>query len=373
MISVTVYKASQRFQDQADKGFAGVIFDCDGVLIDATNSYGATLETCLKYFAAMLGFRIEGGDYERTVRAVQSLGTFNNDWDTLAVLVAFCYAESSNRALLDRISSIKTLRKRITEFEASSIDREKEGGLVRLEFSRLDQILGKMKTGAKREEIVRMIFSLDEEMVKRFENSVSYPKPVGKGLLSTFFDEVIYGELVFQKTYGISCSSGILSKEGKIANERILASGETLAFLSKISSGNLGIITGRPEVPTIHTLGKQFQNFFPNPEICHFTGDYLPDAEEAKPSPKPMLKVAKGLKDKKLPILYVGDAAEDILMVKSSNFPNLLNGRVMFTGIAADEKKARFFLEQGNDADCVVSSTNEMVLALKGSKVRNQV
>lgn len=372
MISVTVYKASDRFQDQADKGFAGIIFDCDGVLIDARNSYGATLETCWKYFAAMLGFRFEESDYERIVRTVQSLGTFNNDWDTLAVLVAFCYAESSNRAGLDRISSIKPLRKRITEFEASSMDREKEGNLARLDFSRLDQILSKMKTGGKREEIVRLIFSLNEEMVKRFESSVSYPKPVGKGLLSTFFDEVNYGELVFQKTYGISCSSEILSKEGKIANEKVIASGETLEFLSRISSGNLGIITGRPKVPTIHTLGKQFQNYFANPEICHFTGDYLLDDEEAKPSPKPMLKIANALKDKRLPIIYLGDAAEDILMVKMSNFPNLLNGRVMFAGIAADEKKARLFLEQENDADCVVSNTNEIVPALNGSKmVRN--
>ena len=365
---MTVYKASKRLQEQADKGFAGIIFDCDGVLIDSSRSYMATLETCSKSFAAVLGLRFEERDYERAVGALQLLGTFNNDWDTLTVLVAFFYAESSNRALLDKISEIESLRKRIAEFEVISMNSEKDGELGKLDFSRLDQILCNAKTGTKREEIVEMIFSPDKELAKRFARAVSYPKPVGKGLLSTFFDEVMYGDLLFQKTYGIRRSTGLLSKEGMIANERKIASDETLAFLSRISSGNLGIITGRPQVPTVHTLGEQFLNFFSNQETCLFTGDYLLDAEEVKPSPKPMLKVARALKNKRLPIMYVGDAAEDILMVKRSNASSLLNGRVMFAGIAADEKKARFFLEQGNEVDCVVSSTNEMVSALRGLK-----
>ncbi|MGI0081527.1 MAG: HAD family hydrolase, partial [Nitrososphaerales archaeon] len=365
---MAIYKISNRLRDQVKHGFSGIIFDCDGVLIDASKSYGATLEVSARSFAAVLGFRFEKSDYERTVRAIQLLGTFNNDWDTLAVLVAFCYAESSNRAVLDRISLTKPLRKRITEFEASSIDSIEGRKLSKLDFSRLDKILRKAKMGTKREEITRMIFSLNEELMRRFAMVVSYPKPVGKGLLATFFDEVFCGELLFEKTYGITRSTELLSKEGKIANERVLASEETLEFLSRISSGNLGIITGRPEAPTIHTLGKQFLNFFSNPEICLFTGDHILNAKEMKPSPKPMLRVARALKNKKLPIMYVGDAAEDVLMVKRSNSPSLLNGRVMFAGIASDEEKAGFFLKQGNDVDCVVSDTNEMVLALKGLK-----
>ncbi len=368
---MTVYKISERLRNQAISGFAGIIFDCDGVLIDASRSYGATLEICARSFAALLGFKFEKRDFERTARAIQSLGTFNNDWDTLAVFVAFCYSQSSERQDLDSISLINPLSKRLVEFERRSIESSKNEKLAKLGFSKLDKTLSKTKTGMRREDIVKMIFSNEEELSRRFEKAVSYPEPVGKGLLATFFDEIIYGERIFRETYGIPCSTRFLSKPGTISNERTLAQEQSMALLSEMSSGNLGIITGRPEVPTIHTLGELFRNFFPNPGICLFTGDYMLDVEEVKPSPKPMLKIANALKDKQSPILYVGDSAEDILMVKRSNSRDLLDGRIMFAGVAQDESKAKFFLQEGNEADCITSSVDEMAVALKTSEEVN--
>ena len=46
------------------------------------------------------------------------------------------------------------------------------------------------------------------------------------------------------------------------------------------------------------TLGDTFRKWFTRPEICFFTGDYILDVDEVKPSPKPMFRVAKNLSSK---------------------------------------------------------------------------
>ncbi|MGI0092418.1 MAG: HAD family hydrolase, partial [Nitrososphaerales archaeon] len=195
--------------------------------------------------------------------------------------------------------------------------------------------------------------------IQRVQKDTSYPNPVGKSLLSTLFDEMVYGRVVFREMYGFECVTEQLSNPGLIANEKKLVSDKALETFSLLSGGNLGVITGRPRIPTIFTLGDTFARWFTKPELCLFTGDYILDMEEAKPSPKPMINVAKKLCASKEPILYVGDSGEDLLMVKNANGRGL-DCKVYFAGIASSKEKARYFESEGERVDCVVSGVNEL-------------
>ena len=350
---MTVYKVSDRFS-RATKGFSGFVFDCDGVLIDASKSYDLALMSCGTAFASILGVKLDEAGLVRAVEALRELGTFNNDWDTLAVLVANLYGLANDTSLLDEISSLNSLSEKLERFEAGTLNPRQSSGIA--DFGSLIRAVQNSIEGTRRDEIIAKLLP-DGAVRKRLYDAISYPKPVGEGLLATVFDEIVYGRLVFKETYGFECVTQKLSVPGLIIHEKKLVLDETLSSLSKASGGRLGIITGRPRVPTIYTLGNSYRSFFPDPEICLFTGDYMLNIEEVKPSPKPMLKVAAKL-SKKSPIVYVGDSGEDLLMAKNAN--SMLDGRVLFAGIATSKEKVEFFERHKDNVDCIVSNVNEL-------------
>ena len=96
---MSIYKVSERILDcvaNESKPFAGIIFDCDGVLIDATKSYDLTVEQCAKAFGASLGVRLsDDGQLYHVLELLRNLGTFNNDWDSVAVIVAYLFKKSN--------------------------------------------------------------------------------------------------------------------------------------------------------------------------------------------------------------------------------------------------------------------------------------
>jgi phosphoglycolate phosphatase-like HAD superfamily hydrolase len=114
----------------------------------------------------------------------------------------------------------------------------------------------------------------------------------------------------------------------------------------------------------LFTLGDTFRKWFRRSELCLFTGDYLLDVEEVKPSPKPMYRVANNL-DAKNPILYVGDSGEDVLLTKNANGSGLLDKKIYFAGIASTDEKARYFESEGRYVDCIVSDVNELALVVE--------
>ena len=348
---MSVYKISDRFL--AAKGFSGFVFDCDGVLIDASKSYDLALKSSAEAFASLLGMRFDESQFGETVEALRELGTFNNDWDSLAVIVAEIYARANDTSLLDKISSITPLSEKLKKFEESIVSGQTKQNV---DFSDLLGLIRSENEGTRRDEIIARLLP-ETSIRERLYDAISYPKPVGEGLLATLFDEVVYGRSVFKATYGIDCVTQRLSVPGLITHERRLVEDKTLSSLSKASGGRLGIITGRPRVPTIHTLGTIYSKWFVDPEICLFTGDYMLNTEEVKPSPKPMLRVASKL-SKSAPIVYVGDSGEDLMMAKNANAT--LDGRVYFVGIATSEEKREFFEKHGKSVDCLVSNVNEL-------------
>ena len=359
--------------------FAGIIFDCDGVLIDASESYDLAVERSAAAFASILGVKFESEQLRSALAALRKLGTFNNDWDSLSVIVSYLFAHSPSREAMASLAKLTPLSSRLRALEAQAITATAEvRGSQIVNLGDLVALLEGAGIGTKMADLISRLIP-DAGLRRSFYGCISYPGPVGESLLATFFDEVMYGAQVFKSTYGLECSTSAISSSGLIKNEKLLVTSATLEALSKLCGGNLGIITGRPKVPTIHTLRDLYTTFFPNTSLCLFTGDYLLNAEEVKPSPKPMLRVASALANQEsnsggLPILYVGDSGEDMLMVKRTN--NNCNARntVMFAAIAREPNLVDFFKNSNNigddtSLDCIVPSINDLPEALLGERL----
>ena len=356
---MAVYKISEEFVRNSK--FSEIIFDCDGVLIDASQSYDLALEKSAKLFATLLGLKLNRVEFARAVESLRELGTFNNDWDTLAVAVAYLYGKSPDTGSLDQIANEKPLAARLRAFE-SRLSREKRK-LKKFDFKELFEIISGVPEGTRRDKLIEKILT-EVRLRRKFYKVITYPKPVGKSFLGTLFDELVYGTKLFKETYGFDCVTRKISKPGLVIKERKLVSDLSLSHLNDLSGGNIGIITGRPRVPTIFTLGDSYRKWF-NPDLCLFTGDYLLEVEEVKPSAKPMIKVAK-MVDSNRPILYVGDSGEDLLMVKNAKSSGQLDKKVYFAAIADSKEKIDFFESQKNMVDCIVSDVNELPGAIKG-------
>lgn len=337
--------------------FSAIVFDCDGVLIDATRSYDQTLELSASAFASLLGFKLPSEQFRRAIESLRRLGTFNNDWDALAVITAYVYAKSSTRQFLDSISLVEPHPERIRAFESAALDSMKRVSPILLDFQEFDLLLASTPSGALRDEIIAKLI-LDSKLLGQYYRCVSYPKPVEESLLGRFFDEAMYGQSLFQNTYGIECATSIVSKPGFIQNERLLVSENVMDDLVPLCSGNFGILTGRPKIPTIFSLGKLFTTYFKELGICQFLGDYSQNDGEWKPSPKPMIRIGSILRNKESPILYVGDSGEDLALAKKANESGKISQNVLFAAIASSKEKEEYFAKQG--VDCIVSGVNEL-------------
>ena len=352
---MTINESSEDFSRV--RTFSGIIFDCDGVLIDSTRSYDRALVICFRSFSSLLGYDFDDGEFMNVVSQIRKLGGFNNDWDTLSVMVAYLYSKVRDTRLLDNLAQISPLKERLKIFEEMFFQTKNESK-KRISLADLITVISGLQEGTNRDQLTQAIL-LDADLVNNVRKAMSYPKPVGEGFLSTLFDEVVYGKQVFREMYGFDCSMTVMSNPGLILEEKKMITEEALVSFFSACEGNLGIITGRPRVPTLFTLGDTFKKWFTKPEICFFTGDYILDAEEVKPSPKPMFKVARSL-DSDGPILYVGDSGEDLLMAKNANKSGLLQKKVYFAAIASSEEKTTYFESEGSYVDCIVSNVNEL-------------
>jgi phosphoglycolate phosphatase-like HAD superfamily hydrolase len=352
--TLTVYKNSPEFSKIAN--FGGIVFDCDGVLIDSSGSYDKALTFCSKAFASILTLDFQEDDLVKTIEKIRELGAFNNDWDTQAVIVDYLYSKSKDTGALDELSQIDRIPEQLRYFESLVIEG-KQGTTKMIGFEDLRKIVSGLPEGTNRDKLSAKVLK-DDSLAESVSDLISYPKPVGEGFLATLFDELVYGKKVFREMYGFDCETKSLSEPGFIVNEKKLVKEDALVSFFSASGGNLGIITGRPRIPTLQTLGDSFQRWFRRSDLCLFTGDYILDVEDVKPSGKPMLKVAKNLPQQ--PILYVGDSGEDLLMTKNANKDEGISTKVYFAGIASSKEKADYFASEDGYVDCVVSDVNEL-------------
>ena len=364
-----------------------VIFDCDGVLIDIRESCNKAISETVTYLINELtGYEFPADIVSKEIiHLFKKSGGFNNDWD-LAYAISMCIlcrlpqdfhkvfekqinAYRFEKDLYKRFLSIKKgIRK---EYPADNLDRIV--GILRNELKQFAKISDVSGIVSIKEELANLP-NFQQSFYSNLKGFLSYPGSVGESLLTTIFEEIFCGPLLFREIYKLD--SRIHKKRGLIENEKVVINPKILDQLTLIlGREKFGIASGRPFHLARYTLNRLLDRFNPNAIV------FLEDVESAesearknegreanlkKPNPFSLFKSSEGLKPFKL-ALYVGDSMEDVAMIKKAN---KVDSKFLFVGVYSYSDFKKEVLDGFFEAeiDTILPSVNELPIILESLK-----
>nr|BAJ46691.1 hydrolase [Candidatus Caldarchaeum subterraneum] len=336
----------------------GVIFDCDGVLIDEKTSYDKVIQEVTVYLTHMLtGYTVDASAIKQeTIYDIRAIGSFNNDSNTIQLLVEWLVdrisAELDNK-VTERMTELRS--KNFTEMQGVLQSRGKvSSSMVENWLRDLSGKVAPFSGSAAALTALEEEIGIDMQLTKMVKDVLKPGGRYGESLLTTVFDEAYYGSENVQK---VRNAGPFFSFTGKLDEEKLIVSRETLEKLSQYGI-RMGICTGRGSWETWRTLGE-FSRYFVK-EACMFISDYITiDPVKysylEKPSPIPLLEALKGLGGDE-PKLYVGNSAEDHIM-----FQRALSSRenLLFAGVTDNDYRRLDYMFE-NEADLILSSVNQL-------------
>jgi HAD superfamily phosphatase len=335
-----------------------IAFDCDGVLIDARRSYDEAIRVVAESMVKdIMGVRLSlVRAAPELIAAIRRTGGFNSDWDTTYALTLFaCIALQGLR--------LKGRRRRRERGERGK-------GTVRMDsLGRLKAVVGRFGAAPRKggqkdaDSFLDSEFPDMSEELRTWREFLGYPARPPESRMATLFDELYFGRELYREFHGVPATG---PKRGFIELERLLVKERTLLALEEmIGCGRLALLTGRPSIGTKYTLGKAIMAHF-DERASLFIGDadIYPELgreykDYRKPSPEGVVRAREIFSSKVL--LYVGDSAEDLMMVRDG----IAQGRLrdcLFAGVygtSPDTAKQIAFFERGG-ADMIVESVNEI-------------
>lgn len=366
-----------------------IIFDCDGVLIDARESYNRSISWTVSYLAKnVLNTSIPKEKIsDLVINNFRKSGGFNNDWDTTYAILLYLFTKLTKEILnkfselfhvfqrdgipntpYERVNEIKKLfsNMNITNILSKNIESDI------LNFSEMADSRG----------VSSILDALpkieDKQALLGFNMVMLYPEKIGISTINTVFEEFFLGSNLFLKKYGFP-SKFLIEFSGLVSREVPIITNDTMSMLEKkFGESNFGIVSGRSYFAAEYTLGNLMRffnsklNFFIDDEIfsAFKKGNNEKISEFTKPNPYSLLTVEKNalLSGN---ILYIGDSMEDFIMVKKSN--NFTN-RFMAAGVYGysdnQENLIKMFVE--NDAYIITESVNDIPQLFKSIMRENQ-
>ncbi|MFQ6011347.1 MAG: HAD family hydrolase [Nitrososphaerales archaeon] len=349
------------------------IFDCDGVLIDAKQSYNLAIgETVSLFMAECFGLDLDSSYIsDEIIYRFRASGGFNNDWDLTYFVILWLLSNLLNKdaKVRDKIDS-KDFNRSILSLRSLMNSGGKEGLLKDIISSMSRDLLVLAdradSTGIKS---LKNGISLGPEMLENVSLLLGYPGDFQNSLMVRMFEEIFYGKTLFQETYG--ANTIFYSGNGLINNERIIVDESTLQKISEgVGKQSLGIASGRSLFSTRFTL-KNLLNYF-NPKGMVFIEDEVRKEDPqtlnsivmdvGKPSPFSLLKACNEMGESER-ILYVGDSMEDLLMVKNAN---VHDKRIEFVGVYSSgiSSSEKISTMAGNGASALIPSVNELPIVI---------
>jgi HAD superfamily phosphatase len=366
----------------------GVVFDCDGVLVDIRESYNrAVSETVAYILERVTGCKApENWVKDGLIYSFRKTGGFNNDWDTVYGILMFTLSSLPQAAQMRLKNQMKKIGWQQNPYERLATMRntaEKE-----FQPSLCDGVLSKemmkqmLEFAGSLDE--RGLASIDWNLVDKFGGNESFldfyttltrflhtPAEVGKSVIATVFEEFFGGAELFREDFGVEPRFNL--GKGKIENEKLIIKPETLNRLkSLLGKDSLGIASGSRTRAARYVLGSLlerfnsqavvFQEAMENSEREHLEKEGQ-KVNLKKPHPFSLLKAAEGFGNCDY-VLYVGDSMEDMIIADKAaktGKPFLFAGVYSFTG--AEEFIRKSFLEAG--CDMVIPSVNELPFVLE--------
>ncbi|MDE1861420.1 MAG: phosphatase [Thaumarchaeota archaeon] len=289
-----------------------VVFDCDGVLIDVSRSYDLAIKRTVEFVTEKLGgFRVQPVTTEM-IDSFKRTGGFNDEVDvTYALIIAAAASQKMGGVFQEMVNEFAS---NADETGIRSVDRHLE------------------------------TLTLDLSGIKE---KMSYPARRFESPLSSVFDELFYGQELYEKLY--KKSPKYFWGKGLIENDLVLVTREFLEAMHQRFGAKIAIVSGRGAVSASYSLKELFHEF--DLEHSRFLEDE--PREMAKPNPVPLLSAIRGMGA--TCSLYVGDSMEDLMMARKARQSG---SNAIFCGIYGTSKdhqsKLAFFEREG--ADIVLES-----------------
>jgi len=330
------------------KRIDSIVFDCDGTLIDARRSYDATImrtvRTMVERFSrASLPMDVVGGGL---ILQIRRTGGFNSDWDStyaLSMLSEAAVEECRSEGSGSRERTLSILERLVRAFASKK----------RLEGPKsVDSYLSRA--------------GLDSEHLDEFRKFLGFPGNPRESFMATTFDQIYYGGELFEEIYGFK--PPVWHAKGLIERESLFITQEDIKRLERIIHGRkMAIATGRPFVAVRYTLGRLLRYFRRDASVFIGDGDIYPEltselARYRKPSGASLIRAREKLSATAM--LYIGDSAEDRLMVDDAR--RRFRG-ILFAGVCGssfdEESQIRYF--ERTASDLLVSSVDQVPAVLE--------
>jgi len=296
--------------------FDSIIFDCDGVLIDVTESYDVSINITNSYvLKEIANITVDTPLTNEILLKFKSTGGFNDEIDiTYSGILCFIAAKKLNKDPAELILDV--------------LNNADDTGIAYVEdfLNKIDVDIADIKL------------------------RLGYPSTDKNDLIHSTFDQLFFGPELYSKIFQ---KKSKFSEKGFIENDKVIVNSELIEALKKKFNDKIAIVTGRG-FNAISSSLKEIQNQF-NVENSVFLEDESRDL--AKPNPQSLIKAMKGLNSKNC--LYVGDSMEDlILALKASE----LGFKATFCGIYGSgklpEMKKKLF--PAHDVPLIVETINQL-------------
>ncbi len=311
-------KSSGIYMDESFSGMVnsldGIIFDCDGVLIDITQSYDSAITKTVQYILKNYADISNGITIDhKIIDGFKSTGGFNDEVD-------LAYA-----AILCIVSAVKS-KKDQSDFIFNVINNIDSTGIVSVEKF------------------------LNDSTISNIKNKLSYPGTHHENLLYRIFDELFYGPKLYHTLFQ---RDSRFSEPGLIEQDKVILTDTLLEKLEKIFGNSIGMLTGRGFESVKYSIPSLIDKF--NLKNSLFLEDE--PRSLAKPNPESLIRCISGMGN--YTTLYVGDSMEDFIMAKKVT----TSGRkVVFCGIIGTSKNPQEKLElfSKHGVILVINSINDI-------------
>lgn len=291
----------------------GIIFDCDGVLIDITKSYDLAIDKTVKYVLENFSQITDSIKIDsKIIDGFKSSGGFNDEVDlAYAVILSLVAAKKLNKSQHEFIFDV------ISNADSSGI-------------SSVEKYLEKLVD------------------IGDIKNKLSYPGTHHENSLYQIFDQIFYGPELYSKLFK---QSSQFSESGLIENDIVIINNFLIEKLQKRFASKLSIVSGRGKESIRYSLKSLLDKF--DLKNSAFLEDE--PRELAKPNPESLIRSINGMNCNHC--IYVGDSMEDFIMAKKATEQGC---KTTFCGIIGTSKNPQEKLElfQHNGAKLVLESIN---------------
>ena len=291
--------------------FDSIVFDCDGVLVDITNSYDQTIIKTTKYVLESLAKINDSIEIDfKIIDGFKSTGGFNDEVDlTYAAILT--------------IVAAKKLNKDQTEFMNLVIKNSDSTGIKSVET-----------------------FLKNQVDISQIIEQLSYPGSHKDNILYQIFDQLFYGPELYSKLFNTKSK---FSEPGLIENDIVIFNNSLSEKLENKFKNKISMVTGRGKESVKYSLKNLLDKFDLKNSM------FLEDEprELAKPNPQSLVTSITGMNSKFC--LYVGDSMEDFIMAKKAT---ILGNNTTFCGIIGTSKnpEEKLQLFEQNEAILVLDS-----------------